>query len=227
MPERAPLYALLILLALAGGGLTAASLPSVQTALSEPTAAEALAGLREGDILQGRMFLYLPRSMFFPDELIPSSDSAVPFGVPVRLSIPAIAVDAFVEQRGLAEDGTMAVPTRLDTVAWYELGARPGELGSAVFAGHYGLQSGVAAVFDGLNTLDVGDIVVIEDDVGRTARFLVRELRRFNPKEDAAAVFDSADGKSHVNLVTCDGVWDPRTRSYSERLVVFTDMVTQ
>lgn len=56
--------------------------------------------------------------------------------MPLRLSLPRLRIDADVEQVGLAPDGAMDVPERFDTVGWYRLGARPGELGNAVLAGH-------------------------------------------------------------------------------------------
>jgi len=33
----------------------------------------------------------------------------------------------------------------------------------------------------------------------------------------------SSDAKAHLNLITCEGVWDKVSKSYSKRLVVFTD----
>jgi len=34
----------------------------------------------------------------------------------------------------------------------------------------------------------------------------------------------SNDGKAHLNLITCAGVWDEVEKSHSSRLVVFADM---
>src|SRR3989344_2613905 len=31
------------------------------------------------------------------------------------------------------------------------------------------------------------------------------------------------DGAAHLNLITCEGAWDKVSRTYSQRLVVFTD----
>jgi LPXTG-site transpeptidase (sortase) family protein len=117
----------------------------------------------------------------------------------------------------------MDVPKNRDNVGWFELGPRPGENGGAVMAGHYGRQNGKGSVFDDLHKLRKGDKVYIEDEKGATISFVVREIRRYNFKADASGVFSSSDGKSHLNLVTCEGVWDETTQQYSKRLVVFTD----
>ena len=68
-----------------------------------------------------------------------------------------------------------------------------------------------------------GDILYIEDNKGEIISFVVRDFQSFDPKADASDVFGSPDGKSHLNLITCGGAWDKTQKSYSKRLVVFTD----
>lgn len=52
---------------------------------------------------------------------------------------------------------------------------------------------------------------------------MVRELRTYGPKDDVTNVFNSSDGQAHLNLITCEGIWDKASKSYSKRLVIFTD----
>lgn len=143
--------------------------------------------------------------------------------LPARLKIPSINVDALVEYAGLTPDGTMDAPKSPDDVAWFEAGPSPGENGSAVISGHYGWKNRKASAFDNLYKLRKGDKLYIENDDGEVISFVVRESRRYDPKADASDVFSSSDGKSHLNLVTCEGVWDKVSGSYSKRLVVFAD----
>lgn len=152
-------------------------------------------------------------------ELKPASS-----GLPVILKIPVINVVAAIESVGLTADGAMGVPKRQENVAWFNLGPLPGEAGSAVMAGHYGRwKNGRGSVFDNLYKLKPGDKLYVENGKGETVSFVVREIRTFDPQADATDVFSSADGKVHLNLVTCDGVWSEVVGSYSGRLVVFTD----
>lgn len=144
-------------------------------------------------------------------------------GMPVRLKIPMINVDAAVEQVGLTTGGLMDVPSNFLNVGWYNLGKRPGEIGSAVMDGHYGLVKGKASVFDNLYKLNIGDKIYIEDDKGETVSFVVSLSRSYAPDADASEVFISNDGKAHLNIITCEGTWNKDTKSYSERLVVFAD----
>jgi LPXTG-site transpeptidase (sortase) family protein len=148
----------------------------------------------------------------------------VNYGLPVRLKIPSINVDAIVEYVGLTASGDMDVPKKPDDVAWFERGWRPGENGSAVIAGHYGTwKNGQGSVFDNLYKLRAGDKIFIEDDKKSTISFVVVSLKNYDPKANASNVFYSNDGKAHLNLITCEGVWNQSSQSYPNRLVVFTD----
>jgi LPXTG-site transpeptidase (sortase) family protein len=161
----------------------------------------------------------------------PTRDDTVPFsaegqvmsGVPVRLKIPSIKVDASVEFVGVNSSGEMDVPKNPDNVAWFEPGVIPGDNGSAAIAGHFGWKEGIPAVFDDLNKLKKGDKVYVEDEKGVTVVFVVRELKVYKEGEESSRVFISNDGKAHLNLITCGGVWNKADESYSDRLVVFTD----
>ena len=145
-------------------------------------------------------------------------------GLPVRLRIPSIEVDAAIESVGVTPKGAMDTPKDPDNVGWYDRGSRPGENGSAVLAGHLDWYKGKTAVFQHLDKLRAGDLLFVETDTGRFLTFVVRETRTYKPNEYAPDVFQSSDG-SHLNLVTCGGVWDTILKIYRERLVVFTDAV--
>lgn len=144
-------------------------------------------------------------------------------GFPVRLKIPVLNVDSAIEYVGLTPLGDMDVPENPNNVAWYKLGQRPGENGSAVVAGHSGYKDNIPAVFDNLSKLGNGDKLQVEDEKGTIISFVVRESRSYIPEADASGVFSSNDGKAHLNLITCEGVWNMAQKSYSNRLVVFTD----
>ena len=145
-------------------------------------------------------------------------------GLPVRLKIPNINVDAPITYSGIDPDGEMEAPVGPTNVGWFQFGIRPGEVGSAVIAGHYGhWKAGGGSVFDFLNTLVKGDKIYVVDDKGATVTFVVQKLQRFGKNDDGSTVFGSSDGKAHLNLITCEGVWDPTQKTYSNRLVVFAD----
>ncbi len=146
-------------------------------------------------------------------------------GLPIRIKIPKIGVDAALEYVGVTAQGAMAVPKGPDNAAWFDLGPRPGDNGSAVIAGHEGWKNNIQAVFDNLHTLQKGDQIYVTDEKGAVATFVVREVRTYDQNANAGGVFNSTDGKAHLNLITCEGVWNKIQKSYSDRLVVFTDEI--
>ncbi|MDO8591457.1 MAG: class F sortase, partial [bacterium] len=79
------------------------------------------------------------------------------------------------------------------------------------------------AVFDNLSKLRSGDKLYIKDQNGATYTFVVRESRDYDPKANTTGIFISNDGKAHLNLITCEGTWNKSQKSYSNRLIVFTD----
>ncbi|MBM3206338.1 MAG: class F sortase [Candidatus Staskawiczbacteria bacterium] len=141
-----------------------------------------------------------------------------------KLVIPKINVSGIVSEVGLNTKGEMEAPVGPNGLGWYKFGTYPGGIGSAVIDGHYGRWvSGEGSIFDNLSSLKKGDTVYIEKDSGEIIEFVVRELKVYNPEDDASDVFFSSDGKSHLNLVTCTGTWIGKEKTFSERLVVFTD----
>lgn len=142
----------------------------------------------------------------------------------LRLEIPSINVDANIKSVGLTKEGIMDTPNNADDVWLFALGKRPGEKGSAVIAGHYGVwKNGKVSVFNKLNKLKKGDKLHIWDEKWEIISFVVRESKIYDLKADASEVFISDDGKSHLNLITC--VLDKKTKKYSKRLVIFTDKI--
>ncbi|MEY4723420.1 MAG: hypothetical protein RLZZ324_933 [Candidatus Parcubacteria bacterium] len=145
-------------------------------------------------------------------------------GVPVRLRIARIGVNAVIESVGIAADGSMAIPKVSRDTAWFSGGPRPGESGSAVIAGHVNWLYGAKVAFGNLKKLKKGDVLHVQDDTGVTRMFVVRETAIVGADDDATGVFVSNDGTAHLNLVTCGGIWDRLAKQYTKRLVVYADL---
>lgn len=147
-------------------------------------------------------------------------------GVPVRFLINTdrVQVNAPVEYLGKTEDGAMAAPEGWWNVGWYRLGPAPGEPGNAVIAGHLDSESG-PAVFWQLRELRIGDVVSVVDDRGNTISFRVTRTQvYYNNNAPIREIFGAADG-TYLNLITCDGYFDPAAGIYDRRLVVFTERI--
>lgn len=142
--------------------------------------------------------------------------------LPSRLKIPSIGVDASIELVGVTPDGTLDVPNNIAGVGLFNLGPSPGEKGSAVIDGHLNGKKGDPGVFINLNQVKPGDSIYVEDTSGSSMRFVIREIRAYDPGH-ADEVFGRGVG-THLNLITCDGAWDTLSKSYAKRLVVFSDL---
>lgn len=152
----------------------------------------------------------------------------VSLGFPTTLMIPKINVNAPVEKKGLAADGTIDVPKGPSAVAWYQYGPRPGDAGSAVITGHFGpWRTGASSVFDDLDQLNKGDMIYVKDSKGNELAFKVREIKTYSkdaPASEISRIFNENHG-AHLNLITCQGTWLATQQTYTDRLVVFTDLV--
>jgi len=142
---------------------------------------------------------------------------------PVRLQIPAIGVDAPVVPLGETATGAMATPDQPMQVGWWEYGPAPGERGSAVIGGHLDFHGYGPAVFWNLRKLRRGDDVRVVLADGRTVRFTVQSTEVY-PENDTAIIdrIFRANDATRLNLITCAGTFNPLTRDYDKRLVVYT-----
>ena len=145
-------------------------------------------------------------------------------GAPARISIPSIGVDAAIEALDLTPEQKIGVPKEWGHVGWYREGVRPGEQGKAILSGHFDDEKGRPAVFARLREVEPGDEVRVSYSDGSTVTFAAGErlLVDVNAVDQASweAIFGASE-RAELSLITCEGVWDPRARTYSQRLVVF------
>ncbi|MCA1668613.1 MAG: class F sortase [Thermomicrobia bacterium] len=143
-------------------------------------------------------------------------------GLPSRLKIPAIHVDAAVEDVGKTPDGAMDVPKDFNNTAWYELGARPGEQGNAVVAGHVDSTTGPAVFWD-LHTLASGDQIIVVGDDGVERTFVVTESAVYARADVPLERIFGTTTERHLNLITCDAtsIFNPSKGEYADNLVVY------
>jgi hypothetical protein len=155
----------------------------------------------------------------------PATPSILDIGTPVRFKIPAIGVDAVVEEVGLDQENAMDVPREPRNVAWYRYGPRPGQPGSSVIAGHVDYRDIGPVVFWRLHELKQGDEVIVVDDKGAERAFVVTSTEVF-PRQQAPVerIFGAAAGP-RLNLITCDreSTFNRDRREYQNNIVVFAE----
>ena len=156
--------------------------------------------------------------------LLIRSSSSKTVGNPKLLSIPRLGTKAIVESVGLTPSKQVDVPKGPGHVAWYKLGARPGNIGTAVIDGHFARKTSGWAVFNDLYKLRPGDALSVQDSKGKILHFVVRSSQVYELNARPREVYYSDSG-AHLNLVTCAGVWINSINGFNKRLVVFTDFV--
>jgi sortase A len=153
--------------------------------------------------------------------------STVSPGVPVSIAIPKINVQTQVESVGMDTQGRMDVPKNASDTAWYSPGYKPGTMGSAVIDGHLDRITGAPAVFWNLKELTVGDTIQIKENNGRTYTFAVSQVAKYPYNSFPIQQVFGAFGVPMLNLITCNGIWDKNTKNYSDRLVVYSKLVSE
>jgi sortase (surface protein transpeptidase) len=142
---------------------------------------------------------------------------------PVRLTVPALGVDAPLDPVGVRDDGQMQLPDDVDRVGWYRFGPAPGEAGAAVLAGHVDdVEQGLGALGP-LREAEPGDEVRVTGASGAVTRWRVvsREL-----VEKRALPVDRVFGRTgppRLVLVTCGGPFLAEYGSYQENVVVVAE----
>lgn len=147
---------------------------------------------------------------------------------PVRISIPALHIDAPVATMGTDGNRIPEVPNSADEVAWYTFSAAPGH-GNAVFSGHVDWQTldgqPIPGVFYRLRELDLGDTIelTLENDTKAMYRVTGNVAAEFDDPDLLQAMGPTS--KDVVTLITCGGTWfNDRSRAfggtYSHRILV-------
>ena len=143
---------------------------------------------------------------------------AVPIAAPVTILIPALNVHRPVEPVGLDPWGVMYVPRNLWNAGWFEDGPVPGAPGDSVIEGHAGYPN-APLLFGKLGSLRLGDSIVVVLADGSRQLFVVRSVRSWPAWSHPTGLFD-ADSKPRLTLITCTGVFDAKSKTYPDRLVV-------
>jgi LPXTG-site transpeptidase (sortase) family protein len=145
---------------------------------------------------------------------------------PARLVIPSLKIDANIQYVGVNGRGEMGVPNNFTDVAWYKYGTVPGELGSAVIDGHVDNGLGLDGVFKHLGDIQKGDDVYLVRKSGEKLHYKVTDVAIYPYKSVPTDLVFSQNDAARLNLITCDGAWVKNDKTYDERLVVYTELVS-
>ncbi|KGN38328.1 class F sortase [Knoellia subterranea] len=125
-------------------------------------------------------------------------------GVPMTMSAPTINVSGPLKET-VAKDGVVNPPTM--TLAWvngYER-VRPGDVGTAVIAGHV-VDGTKPDIFANLDKVTEGDPITVVDAAGKSWTYTVTRTRIATKKDVShdPDVWGQNDSVRRIALITCD-----------------------
>lgn len=140
---------------------------------------------------------------------------------PQTIRIPTLNINEPVQAVGINARGEMEEPKTRNAVGWYRFGYLPGALGNAVLAGHSIHRTG-HGIFYSLDQLQPKDTIEI-DTATHTLIFTVASKAKYHAETEERDVIFGKSDTARLNLITCNGTWDPSKKRYSDRLVVFSE----
>ena len=144
---------------------------------------------------------------------------------PTRVRIPVIRVNAPLMPLALDSTGRLAAPPEQNRnlAGWYGDGASPGEIGTAVIAGHVDNKQG-PAVFYGLGALKKGAEVDVDRSDGVTAVFTVDAVEAYDSKAFPNDKVYGDAARAELRVITCGAGFDKKHYKYMGNVVVFAHL---
>lgn len=152
----------------------------------------------------------------------------VPANDPKYIAIPSLGIsNTPIVKLGLLASGAIATPDNIYETGWYDGSSLPGQSGAMFIYGH--VSSWTAdGIFYSLKTLVSGDKIIITRGDNTTYTYQVVSSRVYpytavNMNQVLSPVEPGIPG---LNLMTCTGQVIAGTSEFNERLVVFTNLVS-
>lgn len=164
-----------------------------------------------------------------PDETYPDKACAeykVANDYPERIDIPTIKAGGCIEQVGIDQYGSIAVPSSIYLAAWYINSTLPGQPGLSIIDGHIGGRYNANGIFQKLYQLKKGDTLTIELGSGEILYYQVYNVRSVSLDESINALLvKDQTVKSQLNLITCGGSYSSTTNSYDHRVIISAELL--
>jgi len=138
------------------------------------------------------------------------------FLAPTSLQIVKINLDKSIEELGVVNN-RIGVPSDWQGVGYYVGSSRAGEEGNMIIVGHLDDNSGRPAAFYKISQLSAGDVITVSDG-HRVFNYTV--IGKVSILDGTSEALQEDLGGPGLILVTCGGVWNYTTHSYSQRLLV-------
>jgi sortase (surface protein transpeptidase) len=142
-------------------------------------------------------------------------------GDPLRVTVPAIGVDAQIVPVALLPDGAMETP-EFGLAGWYSPGPKPGEAGPAVVVAHVDSKANGPDVFYRLRELAPGDEVTVHYRDTTTTFVVTGKEQAAKTALPTDRIWNGATAPV-LRLITCGGAFDRAAGSYLDNVIVYAD----
>jgi sortase A len=156
------------------------------------------------------------------ESLVMAKDEAF---IPLEFEIRKIGLNGLISEEGLNDQGLMAVPEENYIAGWWKYGAKIGENGNTILAGHFKTEDGGHGVFFKLKDLTIGDEISVSGKDGQKAGFKIVQSELYET-DSFPTVEIYSPNKTSANsliLITCSG--DFIEGNYTKRLVLRAERI--
>ena len=140
---------------------------------------------------------------------------------PVRVQVPAGAIDVPIAPVGVLDTGVMELPADTRVAGWYRFGPDPASgAGSTILASHVDSLKYGKGPFSRLKDVPLGASVTVTTQDGAVHEYVIDSSARV-PKAEIPleSVFDR-DGRPRLVLITCGGQFNYETGHYLDNILV-------
>ncbi|GIH75940.1 class F sortase [Planobispora longispora] len=145
--------------------------------------------------------------------------------MPRKLAIPKIGVMTSLMSLGVDARQRVQTPplSKPGLAGWYKHGPIPGQQGPSVVLGHVNAH-GRAAVFSRLKELRRGDKIKVSRTDGAVVEFTVDGVEQVSKSTFPSKRVYGNTGEATLRLITCGGVYNPKTRHYTDNIIVYATL---
>ena len=159
-----------------------------------------------------------PEPSGFPGS--PEEESPEPLitSLPVRMRIPALALDYEIQGTGADASGTMQIVPALKVISWFMLSSIPGNKGNAILGGHNSWHGERSRIYT-LDSLEIGDELEIVYADGTSLKFRMESVFVYPLATAPAHLIMDVRGEARLTLITCKGPFNTTTGTSDNRIV--------
>lgn len=145
---------------------------------------------------------------------------------PKKIIINSIGVNGYIQKVDKDNNSNISAPTNINYAGWYVRSTIPGQPGLSIIDGHVSGRYS-PGIFANLKRMQIGQIFSVQFGDDSMRRFEVIDRRQVINSQAADFLFIKRDDLvSQLNLITCEGVYDDKSRQYKDRLVLVTKLIT-